>query len=56
VGGRAGSGPSRSRVTISGAQLAPQAGGVPGPASMGLAAVGALIGLAALRRRTRQPA
>ena len=50
------SGSFRSLVTISGSQLATQAGVVPEPASMGLAAVGALIGLAALRRRTRQPA
>lgn len=50
------SGSFRSMVTISGSQLATQAAVVPEPASAGLAVVGALIGLAALRRRAPQSA
>lgn len=50
------SGSFRSLVTISGSQLATQPAVVPEPAAAGLAAVGALTGLAALRRRASQSA
>ena len=45
------SGSFRSLVTISGAQLATQAGVVPEPAGAGLAVAGALLGWVARRRR-----
>lgn len=45
------SGNFRSLVSVSGSQLATQAGVVPEPATAGLAAIGAVLGLVARRRR-----